>query len=358
MSTPWIFTQLTGPKKVLKLDGRSAPHGRPRVSPVVSDGFELREKEVFYQGNDVPTRLIFGTRNDDWEISGRFDDRFIGPQGAGEKVLEIKRFIRDGAQLAIQWDAVLSATGLMKKIIAARESATQIAYTITLRIDSDDQLSNLAREPPQAFSPSEQADQIKALLSNMVTLPVPRNGKISPTVLDILDQVASNVGTCLGLFVDAANQISNLEDATNRSLSRIVSSISLLRTAVVRMIVTLQTVQQDAVNLKATAAAPFQHAFFLDESVESQISFYDARAQAMLNAAVALALLSDTDLRAEIAARGDASAGATAQAGDTWESLSLRFYGGTSGADRLRQANGARYGEQPTPGQRLKIPSR
>ena len=53
---PWTFTQVAGDRKVLTLAGESAPHGRPRASPVVEDEMGLRDATVYSPGNPRPAR--------------------------------------------------------------------------------------------------------------------------------------------------------------------------------------------------------------------------------------------------------------------------------------------------------------
>jgi nucleoid-associated protein YgaU len=69
------------------------------------------------------------------------------------------------------------------------------------------------------------------------------------------------------------------------------------------------------------------------------------------------ALLADIDRDVEIIQQGRQNTTCIATSGDTWESLSTRYYGGPSKADALRKANGAQYGAQPSPGRRLQIPA-
>lgn len=344
MGTPWVFTQLGGLKQTMRLEGLALPHGRPRQSPIVTDGFELRETEVFYSGQEKPTRLIFGARHDDLELKGRFDDRELGVSGANLKILEIKAFIAEMQPVKVSWGSNLTMTGLLKKITAARESPKQLAYTLTMRIDSDDLLDNTDRAEPEPFSPANQAEQVVDLLQGIIFIPVPARGVYKPTILELLEALAYAVSIALVQFVDAANQISNLVDATLSSLSRLTSSIGLLGTAVERLWQTIESVDDEG--------------NFLVQSAEAKVQFYADKLQSISDACVAQALLNDTEVRAEIASRGNANRGIVAVEGDTWESLASKYLGGPSGADKLRQANGARFGEQPVPGRTLKIPSR
>ena len=153
---PWTFTQVAGDQKVLTLAGESAPHGRPRASPVVEDEMALRDTAVYYPGNRRPTRHLFGEIHTDWTLNGRFSDRFLGPAGARAKVLEIKEFIADQQQVTIAWGDILAATGLVRRIKPSRESESEIAWTLTVGIDGDDALPP-ARRSPSALDPAARS---------------------------------------------------------------------------------------------------------------------------------------------------------------------------------------------------------
>jgi hypothetical protein len=69
-----------------------------------------------------------------------------------------------------------------------------------------------------------------------------------------------------------------------------------------------------------------------------------------------LALMAALDKQAEIAERGKLQSSYVAQLGDSWESISMKFFGAPDKAQSIRDANGAKYGAQPYPGSTLKIP--
>lgn len=347
MATPWTFRQIDWPRHTLKLEGRAAPHGAPRRKPVVTDTFELRQSKVYYSGKREPTRLIFGDQCEDWEIEGRFMDADLGPGGAIAKVLEVKEFIAEAGRCEVSWGGTLVATGLVQRIEPGRESSKEVAYKIVIGIDSDDALASANRPQAVPPSPASQARKVLDLTDTVDPRFALRPGiriHISSNFLDILEDAADAVNAAVGVFLNVANEISDFERELNQDLTRLVTSIGMAKTAILRLVDVVSTAESDAI--------------FLTDTVSAQVAFYAFKQQTVDNSLFALSILNDTEISAEVTQRGDAPRAVVAQRGDTWESLASRYYGGASGADALRQANGARFGEQPEPGRNLKIPSR
>lgn len=133
---PWSFTQQGGDNKTLTLAGSSAPHGRPRKNPIVSDGIALRTERTYYPDSlGAPTTHIFGIAWDAWELKGRFNDAWLGPGGTKEAIIDWQTLVRDAEEVLITWGDVISARGLVHKFIPARESEFEAAYTIEIFID-------------------------------------------------------------------------------------------------------------------------------------------------------------------------------------------------------------------------------
>jgi nucleoid-associated protein YgaU len=342
-SKPWKFTQLAGDRKVLTLAGESAPHGRPRASPVVEDEMALRDIAVYYPGNRRPTRHSFGEIHTDWTLTGRFADRFLGQGGARAKVLELKEFIADQQPVHIEWGDILAATGLVRRIKPSRESEAEIAWTLTVGIDGDDAMPAALPQPP-ASSPAAALGSLGAPLASFQALSDrPRDLPLDADFLSALDDLVSLVGTLTASVLGVAHDIDNVEKALAGDLNRLRANIQQLETAVLELHQTLDSAQNDFAVTSASGA--------------SEAAWHAARADASAEAFAMAALLADSDRQLEIAQRGRAQTTHVVAAGDTWESLSTRYYGGPSKADVLRKANGALYGEKPRAGRTVQIPS-
>ncbi len=342
-SKPWRFTQIAGDRKVLELAGASAPHGRPRATPVVEDEMALRDTAVYYPGNRRPTRHLFGEIHTDWTLTGRFSDRFLGPGGARAKVGTLKEFIADQQPVHIEWGDILAATGLLRRMKPSRESEAEIAWTLTIGIDGDDTMAMAAPQPPAsnpaatigALAPSQAA--IQALTER------PSDLALGTDFLSALDDLVSEIGVVSASVLAIAHDIDNFEQALAGDLNRLRAGIRQFQTAALELQQTLDSAQNDFAFGSASAASEGQ--------------WHAARAEASAEAFAVAALLADADRQIEIVQRGRARTTHVAAAGDTWESLSTRYYGGPSRADALRKANGALYGQRPQAGRSLQIPS-
>src|SRR5580693_5242858 len=194
-SKPWTFTQVAGDQKVLTLAGESAPHGRPRASPVVEDEMGLRDATVYYPGNPRPTRHVFGEIHNDWVLSGRFSDRFLGSGGAKAMVEQMKAFIADEQQVTIAWGDILAATGLVRRIKPSRESESEIGWTLTVGIDGDDALP-LAAPQPSALDPGSKLGKVGSGLDAINGLSsVPGDLGLSTDFLDSLSDLVGQINS-------------------------------------------------------------------------------------------------------------------------------------------------------------------
>lgn len=339
---PWTFTQVAGDRKVLTLAGESAPHGRPRVSPVVEDEMGLRDVAVYYPGNPRPTRHTFGEIHTDWSLSGRFSDRVLGPGGAKAKTEQIKAFIRDEQQVTIAWGDILAATGLVRRVKPSRESESEIAWTLTIGIDGDDALPP-ALPQHAALDPGSKLGKLGTGLSAFNgLLSMPGDLGLSTNFLDSLSDLVSQINGLSASVLSIADGISNFETAVAGDLNRLRAGLQQFQTAALTLQETLESAQNDV-------------AFPAASSV-SENQWQAARAEASYQALAVAALLADTDRDVEVIQQGRQQTTCIAVAGDTWESLSTRFYGGPSKADVLRKANGAQYGARPHAGRLLQIP--
>ena len=339
---PWTFTQVAGDQKVLTLAGESAPHGRPRASPVVEDEMGLRDATVYYPGNPRPTRHVFGEIHNDWVLTGRFSDRFLGPGGAKAMIEEIKGFIADEQQVTIAWGDILAATGLVRRIKPSRESESEVGWTLTVGIDGDDALPPAAPQPA-AVAPGAKVGQLAGGLDAINGLSdLPGDLGLAPDFLDSLSNLVSEINSISASVLSIADDISNFETAVAGDLNRFRAGLQQFQTAALTIQATLESAENDF--------------SFGQSSSLSEDQWHATRTEAEYQALAMAALLADIDRDVEIIQQGQQQTTYVATTGDTWESLSTRYFGGPSKADALRKANGAQYGAQPQAGRLLQIP--
>jgi hypothetical protein len=302
----------------------------------------LRDATVYYPGNPRPTRHVFGEIHNDWILSGRFSDRFLGLGGAKAMVEQIKAFIADEQQVTIAWGDILAATGLVRRIKPSRESESEVGWTLTVGIDGDDALPPAAPQPA-ALAPGAKLGQLAGGLSAINGLTdVPGDLGLAPDFLDSLSDLVSQINSVSATVLSIADGISNFETAVAGDLNRFRAGLQQFQTAALTIQATLESGENDAALLTA--------------STTSEDQWHATRTEAKYQALVVAALLADIDRDVEIIQQGRQQTTCIATAGDTWESLSTRYFGGPSKADALRKANGARYGAQPQAGRLLQIP--
>jgi hypothetical protein len=341
----WKLTQLAGAQRSITLSGAAAPHGRPRKSPVVVDTLSLRDTAQYYPGRVRPTRHIFGTRVDDIVLSGRWMDPELGGAGAASDLLrQFQAFVDDALPCALEWGNIAAWTGLLRSVKGERESASQIAWTLTFAVDSSDTLAT-PPVPTPAKTASDQLEQITTLIGdggNNITPGLPRDIEFGASFLESLDNSISSINAVTGLLVDVVNGFDSFEKAAASELNRLRGGIGQLKTAVITLSNTLDDASSDFAIERSSANSQTRWALERERSRDGVQSI--------------LAFLAALDADAEQALRGKAQKTIRAQAGDTWESLAIQYYGGVDKADALRQANGARYGELPVAGRTLHAP--
>lgn len=332
----WLFTQLGPPNHTLQLSGYAAPFGRQRQKPVVTDAIKVRSNTVYYPGSDgPPTRHIFGVKYEPWELSGRFMDQWGGQGYAKTQADFVKQFVRDQQPVAIQWGDILTARGLLESFEPARESEQQIAWKLIVLIDED------ASAAPPRTQPSVPTP--RQIINSLVDLkPLKLDLPIKPSILDAIDNLVGSFNSAIANVTNIANQIDSFEKALAGDIKRLRAGIGQLRTA--------------ALSYRNTIAALNADLALTRRSASTDITGLGSIADADIATNAALGKLAALEKQAEIAERGKASTSYVAQMGDTWESLSIRFYNAPDKAQKLRDANGARYGTQPEPGRSYKVP--
>jgi hypothetical protein len=106
-----IIRELTGSQRSVTLGGRALPN---RSLPA---GGELREKKTWYAGNNVATLQVLGAQDNDMQLRGIWNDRFIGgqvetngfetPELARDVVAIFDTLQRSGNALRFQWGEVV-----------------------------------------------------------------------------------------------------------------------------------------------------------------------------------------------------------------------------------------------------------
>lgn len=338
----WVFRQLGRDKKILTLEGWSAPFGRPRKGAIVRDGLSLRHRSTRYPGNDnsPPTRHIFGITYHDFDLNGRFRDRAIGKGQAKLKVEEVKSFMKDAQTCDISWGDTIHVTGIIAEFDPGRESEGEIEWKMKILIDND----NMELRQVNFFTtpnPNFLAGLIQEKLKPMIGITKPSIG-IQVNVLDAIDDLVSVVTGSVGQLVNIVNSLDNFEQGLASEGKRLIAGIHQAKTALLKAMTLIESSQQDT--------------FFIRDSAKDTIIAKDIIADATTQSNVALSLMSDLENQCISALQGDAKQTVRVQQGDTFESISNKVFGGPQEADNIRKANGVKYGAKPVVGSILIIP--
>lgn len=344
MGKAWSFQQLGGERKLLTLEGRAAPHGRPRKGPVVTDAIKLRRERILYPGMvGPPTTHIFGVTWEDWELKGRFMDKFLGRGEVRQRIDAWQAFVADAERCSITWGDIVFTTGYVDKFVAERESEEECAYTIVLCVDGKP-LNAFASPTLRATTPPGLAALVAIQAEDILHQPTaPRAvGKLKPSFVDSLDDTVSSINSFSAAIVQVAGEIDDFATGTLDQLERLRAGVKQTRTAVLKMRATLETTENESAQLARSSS--------------SDIIWIRTRTDLDVSSTRLLALLDEMDREAEIAQRGRILTIYVARGQDTWESISTKFYGGPTGAGIIRDANGVQYGELPIPGRDYQIP--
>lgn len=345
----WKIQQISGPvdeRESLELDGYSAPFGRPRQSPVITEELTVRHQTVYYPGSKTrPTRHLFGTKWEPVELHGRWmDSRLPNEFTANDVVNKIQGMVDDQKRVRVSWGNITSFTGILEKIKTARESGEQIAWNLTIQVDEQDGFQEQSRNP-KARQPSELAGSVNALQDQIEILKAPKLPNLDdfkPDLLDAIDDAISNVAAATSAMNKLANQIESFETAPFAKLSALRASIHQAKNAFITLNDTIDAYPIDAAIFNRHANADIQ---WLEDKSQMDVIIREILKQ-----------LADSDRKAEEGSVGKTQSALVAKTGDTWESLSTQKYGSPANAPALRNANGAKYGEQPVPGRTYSVP--
>lgn len=350
LGSAWEFRQVRPPNgaqqaKVITLNSYQAPFGRLRKAPVMDTEFMLRETEVYYAGLRTPTRLIFGDKEEPIVLKGRWSDKYLGQGGANDLALRFKQFVADSIQCTIKWGQIVAYTGLPYRLRIGREDGSNLTWELSIKVDAD--LALLKVVPtldgvPQSVNTS--ASNITSDLSQFVS-GVENNAIVDDLNPNFLEQLASLLAAIRNAeanFYDATQNVQDYASATRDQLNQITGAITQLRTGIVNL--------QDAIDTVTLAGITFVRTADVD------FEWFSYKSNSDLVSDSVLYQLATMDRQCLIAERGQNQVTTLAVEGDTWEIISIRVYGQADGANTLRQANGATYGQQPTPGFAYVVP--
>jgi len=351
---PWTILQLGGQKRKVVLKGWSAPRGRPRQSAFVSDGVQMREQSTRYPDTDMsvpPTRHLFGGDYDDWMLEGRIRGREEGDAAGVEALVRtLRAMVLEGQAVQITRGSHLAIQGLLKSFIPGRESESEVTYQLKVLVDIDflDQTFSGARESTIPAAPAASAQTVLALCGPALqATSVPEAQGLRIGVLDFIDDAIGVLNGAIGQLVNAANAIDSLESALSSDVKRLQAGVHQTKTALLTFMSAVDAIDRDTGGNVDV---------FARSSSTDRAAWCAYKADMTASAYKALALLADEDRRTEIALTGNQGTTTTATGGETWEAISTRVYGGPSGADALRKANGAKYGALPQAGQTIHVP--
>lgn len=340
---PWLFSQTVPPYQQLTLAGWSAPFGRPRKGTVVGTGTSLRVSTTRYPGNDgPPTRHVFGRKERDWDMNGRWMDKALPSGSAAAVADQWKAFVNQKKPVRIAWGDILSYTGLIESLELDWESPNEIVWRMHILIDSEDgdqktrQLSTpqpRVAEDVEVFTPQ-----------SLVSLPtrVPSLDTFTGELFDALDDLIQPVAQLSGSAVALANSVGNFESASNDELQRLRATLAQFQTAYATLSETVDSMGDDAM--------------LFDRQADDDLRWLGFKRDADVREVDMQSMIANTKRAIDIVSRGQASSAYIAKPGDTWESISTSVYGGPENAGKLRAANGIRYGEQPFAGRQYQVP--
>jgi len=335
------FTQLGRPYRTLELSGNAAPHGRPRIGPVATPEQQLREAEVYLPGSDEPVVHIFGQRREPIKIHGRFRSRKLGGPGTAMlKHEEVKRFFSDQQIFRMTWEDFVDVHARMTVYTPKIESEDEIEYEIEVKV-----LRDLLDPPPQPpvkpRPPADIVNQLIAAIAMKDDLP-----KVPPTLRgslsDTLDSLVGSLNSASASLVAASNDVDSFVTGTVTSLKR-------LRAGLGQTAVAISNLRHTYDNLEAEIALES------DDATQKQ-KFWDLQAAWEAGALDAERLIAEAEREAAKAERGNLLGLHEAGEGDTWESMSTRWYKTAGRAQDIRDANGVDAGQNPVPGTTYVIP--
>lgn len=337
----WVFEQLTGPdRRRLVLAGYSAPFGRPRKDPVLTEKQKLRVQTVLYPGSSgIPTRNVFGANWEEFELKGRWMDRTLANETANDLADTWTKFFREAQTIRMSWGPIVSYSGIMSELELARESENEIAWKMVFLIDERDGIDKQQSVTATVSLPDLMED-VDAFIAG--AMPSPEvSDKISPDLFDQLNDLASALNGPSASLNKLVGQFENFEKATFSAAAHFRSAVTGLQTALV-------TMREAVLNTGVDST-------LLVRNAQSDLAWLKYQAEFDNDSSAILDSMAFLSRKSELATTSEASKSVVAIEGDTWEKLADRSVG-LSKASTLRSLNGARYGEQPVPGKTYLVP--
>jgi hypothetical protein len=341
---PWIFQQLGGQRNHFTLSGLHSPHGRPRQKPVVVESEKLRMQTTPYDEEGVdPTRHIFASQHEPWELTGRFQDRELGKRGALEKKQELQEFYRAKQLVSIKWGDVVAYRGILSEIGFKIEAEYDIEYFIKIELDADDTRPVIAA-PKTPRGPNSLMLEINLMLDLLKSklLAVPNALDLRPSFLEFLEDLVAAVLTPFAFMTSISDQIGSFENALAGDLRRLVAGVNQGKTA--------------CLNLRDATESALLFDIIMVPNGNNTVRWLNTKADVDSTLSALLALLADFIREINVSSRGSLERTETANDGETWETFSNRIYGGPDGAGKLRDANAVSAGSKPQAGKRYHIP--
>lgn len=337
---PWTFEQLEGARRKIELSGWNAPHGRPRQGAVVRPAVAVRASRTRYPGGDgsAVTRHVFGPDFPDLEIKGRFR------RGQVQNLMtNMSAFVAEAQPVRVSWGSLVVCEGFIKEFAPGIEGATalgayEVEWSMTIEVDVYPHL--LKRKP--VGKPKKPADYTNAIKSALLQA---QAGLASVTFNgNILDALALAFDTVTGFIDDLASVTDGLQELKNGTLSQ----LNRIRGAAANVIRAGRALREFIESIPVEATQIADRFNELDAMTQTPSTTYQL--QQMLKET------RDADGAAQRAIVGRTRTTYVAKPGDTWESISAKFYGGPGRAGDIRDANLIGPGEQPKAGQVYLIP--
>ncbi len=336
----WEFTQLHGKKDTLRLEDHAAPHGRAHKKPVVETDTELRTDRVYYSGNDIPTRHLFGAKDKNRVIEGRLKDSYGGKDFARLKKREIEEFFRGQQLCKVKWDDLVSFIGMVVGLKIGIESGACITYRIEVEVDSDDIVRNF-QQIVAPRGPGEMDAQLRAALTNIDKLTkVPG---MRGSIFDSISSLIGVVGTATSALNDITSQIDSFANAPFQLANQLRAALGQFRTAGTALRQTYDDLQA--------------HIAIENDNANNWLDLWDVQAAWAASSLEAIRLAIEMERALAIAQQSQIKAIYTAREGDTWDQISRVSYNGS--ADRagdIREFNGVTGGSNPVPGTDYMVP--
>jgi len=278
------------------------------------------------------------------ELTGRWMDKRLGAGSAKRNAGLFEAFIEDGRVVRISWGDLLCYTGIIEDLSTNWESQSECAWTLKILIDTNEfEGENVTVQSLK--SPTQVADDVQQWLNTALpNLPkqLPNLDAVTGEVFDALDDMVASVTQYGGAAVKAANAVSNWETAGFAELARLQAGLHQFKTAVLTLQSTVENLAIDTL--------------VVDRAAEDDIAWLTFQTQSEKQTNSMLHTITAGQLEAQKAVARSIKTTHTASDGDSWESISSKFYGSPDGADKVRQANGVRGGEKPQAGRTYSIP--